>query len=321
MFTKENAFREGFSPYLRQNLRQRRMANVILWKKRLGVVWGSLWVCCKRPLLALYRQNSAFGERTCLSVRSRFHDFVLPISVSKTLRLVALVTHSLFVFVLGGCDQTRPMLSQYPEWKTQVKPHVQHATLRFEPGSALLSSDQKTKIELLFSQALPSLPLYAEVFVGPVSLLSEERVYQKATLSQDRVDVQTDQVRYQRTQGIMDFLQALGVPRERLRVHVGSSQATQHTLNAVLVLLGQYEVRPPACPGWEDFTGFEASMDGSRTLGCVTERNLARMIAQPQDLIQGQRLSLSPAVAQNPAVEAFFSKSPVTLPKEGIEGQ
>ena len=51
---------------------------------------------------------------------------------------------------------------------------------------------------------------------------------------------------------------------------------------------GTLRAVPPVCPKWEDYTVNGDSTDVVTPLGCATARNLAIMIDNPKDLVEGR---------------------------------
>ena len=63
--------------------------------------------------------------------------------------------------------------------------------------------------------------------------------------------------------------------------------ASNRNKNLITVVLDQYDVALPQCPGW-DVMGDKTLPQGESQFGCVTERNFAHMLAEPRDLYEAQ---------------------------------
>ncbi len=77
------------------------------------------------------------------------------------------------------------------------------------------------------------------------------------------------------------------------------------------VIVSRLKASVPSCPDWSSNKGPNFGNSGSSNYGCATNTNLAAMIADPEDLIRGQRGDgTNDAQASAKAVEVYRSQSP-----------
>jgi pilus assembly protein CpaD len=78
----------------------------------------------------------------------------------------------------------------------------------------------------------------------------------------------------------------------------------------VRVIVARAEASVPGCPVWENET-VGAPEQTSTNYGCATNQNLARMIADPNDLVRGQDGgSTSDSIVGTKAIKAWRDKQP-----------
>jgi pilus assembly protein CpaD len=84
----------------------------------------------------------------------------------------------------------------------------------------------------------------------------------------------------------------------------------------VEIVVERYLITLPNCPDWSKPLGRDASNTQSSNLGCATQSNLARMIADPRDLVRGRRLGPADGVREAEAVMRYRTDKVKELKQE-----
>ena len=77
----------------------------------------------------------------------------------------------------------------------------------------------------------------------------------------------------------------------------------------VRVVISRVKASVPACPDWSRDSSHEYDSNTSSNYGCATNANLAAMIANPEDLVHGQRTDELDTVRSTKAIETFRKSS------------
>lgn len=172
--------------------------------------------------------------------------------------------------MLGGCsyDEMHDVIPRGP-WKTEAKRHS-----NFETFSLGHTKGEKRKLESLLAKATLPTPVYARIVVQDV----------KKTGPLSR-----------RASVLRRELRDLGVQAHRIEIqHLDSvAMVTQKhgKHKSVMVIIDQYEVIPPNCPGWKEYMDAGEPPELEAHFGCVNERNFANMVAEPKDIYEASKLS------------------------------
>lgn len=93
-------------------------------------------------------------------------------------------------------------------------------------------------------------------------------------------------------------------------------QGVNRTIDVTRNADGSYKANAPKCPKWNDETLTRYQNDPMPQLGCATAGNLAKMIADPADLVRDQTKANKPvngdAEALARSVRKYRTTSPVT---------
>ena len=186
----------------------------------------------------------------------------------------------------AGC--TEPYRLHNPEhspkviqlhWNWQVHP------VQFKPASALLSEDERRRLDGFLNEVAPKPDhLILAGFGGELNPLTRERI--------DTITLQLKQ----------------HLPGAVVRVHSGGGSLP----HGVRVLVGHYLVKIPDCPDQTRLSD-SGNVPGSN-FGCATAVNLSRMVADSTDLQQGRSLAPGDAQVLSAAVRRYWEdevKDPV----------
>ncbi|MBT2186630.1 CpaD family pilus assembly lipoprotein [Sphingobium nicotianae] len=102
------------------------------------------------------------------------------------------------------------------------------------------------------------------------------------------------------------------VGREGLLIE-GEAPATvgEPAAGAVRVVVSRSVATVPGCPSWRDKGEADFTAGLSDNYGCATASNLAAMIADPQDLVQGHERGIDDkGVESGKAIKAYKDKAP-----------
>lgn len=199
---------------------------------------------------------------------------------------------ALLMLSVGGCaDEMHRDIPRGP-WKTEAKRHSFFETLNVS-GSA---HDGK-KLRTLVTQATYKTPIYARLMFN-------------------EPETQEGAVR-QRVQNLRTQLTKLGVAPHRIETQFldPASAASQsgHQKHLVTVVLDQYEVIPPTCPGWREYMDGFSPPEGEAQFGCVSERNFAAMVAEPRDVFEAVQMDSADGKRSANQIEAYRHGKQKTL--------
>ncbi len=190
----------------------------------------------------------------------------------------------------AGC--TQPYHLQNPEhspkviqlhWNWQAHP------VQFKPTSALLSEDERRRLDDFINEVAPKPDYRILVEYGSKGDLDQ--------LTRNRIDAITLQLKQH-------------LPGAVVHVHSGGESLP----HGVHVLIGHYLVRIPDCPDWTRLPGSDSGNVPDSNFGCATAINLSRMVADPTDLQQGRSLAPGDAQVLSAAVRRYWEdkvKDPV----------
>lgn len=88
---------------------------------------------------------------------------------------------------------------------------------------------------------------------------------------------------------VEQFLIARGVRPS----HISRGKGASLTSGNVEIVAERYVAAPPSCPDWSHANIMDTTNSNSSNFGCADASNLARMVADPRDLLVGR--SLAPA--------------------------
>ncbi|HEX3952005.1 MAG TPA: CpaD family pilus assembly lipoprotein [Stellaceae bacterium] len=89
--------------------------------------------------------------------------------------------------------------------------------------------------------------------------------------------------------------------------------------NVAIIVTGRYLVTSPACPNWSKSGVLDFTNTLNSNYGCANMTNLARMVANPADLIEGRPVGLADAVPAASAVNRYEADK-VVLPQASTLG-
>ena len=168
-------------------------------------------------------------------------------------------------------------------WNGQAHP------VQFKPASALLSKDERRRLDDFLNEVAPKPDHHILVGYG-----SEDDLNQ---LTRDRINAITLQLKQH-------------LPGAVVHAHSGGESLP----HGVRVLIGHYLVKIPDCPDRTLLPGSDSGSLPGSNFGCATAVNLSRMVADPMDLLKGRSLALGDAQVLSAAVRRYWEdkvKDPV----------
>jgi len=81
-------------------------------------------------------------------------------------------------------------------------------------------------------------------------------------------------------------------------------------LSGVRVVVSRSTATVPNCPNWSRASQPEFASSGMSNFGCATNSNLASMIADPADLVQGRGTGANDPIVITRAIKAYREKEP-----------
>lgn len=211
--------------------------------------------------------------------------------VTDTAR-VALVSAAL---ALAACatpvEQWQPVQAQ----KTNTVEFVRlNHTVRFAPGATALAPAETRRLMN---------------FVDDAEIAGGEEIYLDA--------VPTDRLSQARQTSIRRLLSQRGIRAIAMPAVAGAGSERLALGDEVALQVERYVVTPPACPNWSKPTGGDPTNTVASNFGCATTTNLGLMIANPRDLLSGQKPGPADADPALRAVRNYRAGKPARLSEEG----
>ena len=204
---------------------------------------------------------------------------------------VALLSAAL---ALSACatpvEQWQPV--QAPKSNTVEFVRLNH-TVRFAPGAAALAP---TEARRLMS------------FVDDAEIAGGDEIYLDA--------VPTDRLSQARQASIRRLLSERGIRAITVPAVAGAGGERLALGDKVALQVERYVVTPPACPNWSKPTGGDPTNSVASNFGCATTTNLGLMVANPRDLLVGQKPGPADADPALRAIRNYRAGKPVRLPDD-----
>ena len=172
-------------------------------------------------------------------------------------------------FLLGLClaaalPACTPTTSEYTETEAPKQIHVDYVRLShvvtFAPGKAELAKGESEKLM---------------AFLGNAQVGSEDHVYLEPA--------NENQLTASRIGEISREMDRRGVGAQTLPAGLEPGDRMK-------IIVERYVVTPPDCPNWTTPTPGDHSNQVSSNFGCSDASNLARMVADPRDLVVGRTM-------------------------------
>ncbi len=190
-----------------------------------------------------------------------------------TFKRIALCVLS-FLFV-SACQHDGKELERKP-WETKVERYSHFENFYFTSSQTHMNSAQHKVLRNLISRATIDTPVYARLLMNVPKTRAHD-------------SLQTERIRH-----CSRHFRLYGIEPHRVRVTYLAphkvATISRKNKNMITVVIDQYEVSLPQCPGW-DIMGEKTLPQGESQFGCVTERNFAQMLAEPRDLYEAQPLA------------------------------
>ncbi len=96
--------------------------------------------------------------------------------------------------------------------------------------------------------------------------------------------------------------------------HIARADGSSSVPGNVEIVTERYVSAPPSCPDWSRANILDNANSNSSNYGCATASNLARMVADPRDLVVGRSLAPAPGTTAAAAVGRYNSDEVKALP-------
>lgn len=191
----------------------------------------------------------------------------------NTFKKIALCFSSL-LFV-SACQHDGKELERKP-WEAEVERHSHFENFYFTASQTHMDSKQHKTLRQLVSMATIETPVYVRLLMNVPKTRGHESLH------------------IERVRQFLRHLKLYGVEPHRVMTTYlpphKVATVSRKNKNMITVVIDQYEVKLPQCPGWETM-GDKTLPQGESQFGCVTERNFAQLLAEPKDLYEAQPLA------------------------------
>lgn len=177
-------------------------------------------------------------------------------------------------FAVGGCYQDPGP----PEpWVPSVEQTSKSLEIVFKGSSTVLSSSQILRLRQM-------------------SVTGERKIFRHIRLVGHRGQKKdggiSDRLRA-RFQTLVKELVGQGFSPKNINLLYLKDQEAGETKGSqtVTVFFDHYQAHAPRCPGWEEDMHLLLTPEGEANFGCASAGNLAAMVADPRDLLQGKPLA------------------------------
>lgn len=192
-------------------------------------------------------------------------------------------------FCFEGCSdpaQQKAMRSIDSKWQAKADRKSLYETLAFSKGSLHLSSTHKSKIKEIAKLLKPNMPIYARILIPQGYSVGEKSSGHK------------------RAKNISAFLLTLGVLKKNIEVIERQGMRSESNHADVTVVLDQYHLILPECPGWESIHANSVS-HGEEGFGCSNAYNLGLMVSNPKDLYEADRMDKGDGPYQAQSIDRY----------------
>ena len=177
-------------------------------------------------------------------------------------------------------------------WETKVERHSHFENLYFGSSQTHMNRKQHQNLRDLVSKATLDTHVYARLLMN---------------VPKTRAN---DLLQIERVRQLSRHLKLYGIESYRVEVTYLAphkvATASRKNKNMITVVIDQYEVHLPQCPGW-DVMGDKTLPQGESQFGCVTERNFANMLAEPKDLYEAQPVANRDGPFNAATIDAYRS--------------
>jgi pilus assembly protein CpaD len=187
------------------------------------------------------------------------------------------LTLALLSGALQGCQTLAVPKDKKPEWKTEVQKMTDKEALLFKSWSVHLPRHELAKLHALLAR--------------------HSALEATATLTAVHTPLNT-----KRIAALSKYLTRMGIQNI---AHRSASSAELPNRNIITLEVTHYAAIPPTCPGWNESMGDKTPVEGEINFACTTEANLAKMIANPRDLIDS-KTELQDARRQVRALNEYY---------------
>lgn len=172
------------------------------------------------------------------------------------------------VLSLSGCALYHENVPPV-QWHTTVQRFSEKVKVTFE-GTALTASSKKGIVHHVLSPD----QMYCRIYYVPAA--------------------------FPQGKALRQYLLSLQIPAHHIDL-----LETKDFSEPLTLFMDSYQRQPPTCPGWEEPMGPFSPINGEANFRCITERNLAAMIADPRTLEAGRSLGNSDANRSSKAIQDY----------------
>jgi pilus assembly protein CpaD len=218
-------------------------------------------------------------------------------------RPAGIALRGLALALLLGVQACMPSWGWTPA-EAPMEPSVELADLRhavyFETDKDILTGPELARLDAFLNAAGP--------LAGRESIRVEGHADERAT------DLYNIELSARRAERVALWLEGRGVPAasigtiaygEAVPAVPGSGPEAWRWNRRAEIVLRRHVVTLPACPDWSKRSGFDPYNQPSSHIGCATRANLARMVADPADLVHGRALGPADGIREADAIRRY----------------
>ncbi len=111
-------------------------------------------------------------------------------------------------------------------------------------------------------------------------------------ISPSTIGIKGDLKTQSRINYIIGLCTKLGIQKSSIQIIDKLSWSKEHIKwrSDMLVVEFEWYDREVNCPGWDQVMDGRVAPEGEENFGCTTKSNLAKMVADPKDLLEGKKL-------------------------------
>ncbi len=205
--------------------------------------------------------------------------------------------------LLSGCYLERDINYVRPE-QPLVNIKTIHQTIEYKSKSRIkLTRDEVSNIKDKIAQAQKMQDIRIRI-IGPHTVGTKSNLK-----TQSRINY------------IIQICTKLGVPKSSIQIVDKMNWSNEHIKwrpNMIIVEFEWYD-REVNCPGWDQVMDGRVAPEGEENFGCTTKSNLAKMVADPKDLLEGKKLATPDAQHSTMGVEKYQTDKVKALKIEKIK--
>lgn len=190
--------------------------------------------------------------------------------------------------LLTGCADPKEVASMRSidnKWKTTAERKSSFKTITFSRRDSKLTVSHKNALFSLKNKMRVGMPIYARLLVPQGETAREMKQSE------------------QRVHEVVAYLVRLGLKANHIEITKRQAVVASER-SALTVVLDQYHLILPKCPGWEGVRP-NSMPHGEEGFGCTMAYNMGLMISNPKDLYDAQGLEHGDGPYSSSAVERY----------------